>query len=412
MSDQPPSGPADPWPPAASSDARPADPTSAPPPPATDPLRAPGPSTWPAAAPPGQPTTPVPGVPGQPAAVDPAAAGNAGFAAPGQPAEPGQAGWAHPTAPPPQGWIWPASGGLVPADPYGYGHPYGWYPAGAGWDPNDPLVTPPHAGFGEWFSRCTGAVRRGWRLLLPIMLLTQVVPGAVLSALSLALGPSSQVGTAPDGAPVLPDGYFPHVAALLGVAFVGSLLIGLVQSLGWAAGTWVVARQAAGEPVALGPALRYGLRRALGLWGWTLLVSVLMGVGLCFCVLPGIYLAFALSLTGPVYLFERENPIGRSFRIFHQRLGPVLGRVALVAAVVILGSMVGGVLEQVGLLPFGDRPLAEPGAGVGALAVVVLAAALVAPVYLVQLVGLLATYAEHRAHEGPVNSARLAAELG
>ncbi|WP_245718622.1 hypothetical protein [Micromonospora rhizosphaerae] len=303
----------------------------------------------------------------------------------------------------------------MPAGPYPAlpGQPYGWYPAGAGCDPNDPLVTPPNAGLSGWFSRCTGALRRSWRLLIPIMLLTQAAPAAAVSLLSLGLNPSAQLETLPgDGSAPLPDGYLADVAAFGGAVLLGSLLLGLLQSLGWAAGTWAVTRQAAGEPADLGGALRYGLRRALGLWGWTLLSSVLIGVGVCFCVLPGIYLAFATALAGPVYLFERENPIGRSFRMFHERFGPVLGRLALVAAVLIVGSVVGGVLESVGMLPFGTDPLATPGATAGAVAVIVVAAVLVVPVYLVQLVGLLATYAEQRAHEGPVNAARLAAELG
>ena len=120
----------------------------------------------------------------------------------------------------------------------------------------------------------------------------------------------------------------------------GSLVVGLVQAVGWAAGTWVITQQAAGQPASLDAALRYGLRRALGLWGWTLLVSLLIGIGFCFCVLPGIYLAFALSMAGPVYLFERHNPIGRSFRMFHDRLGLLLGRVALVAVAVIVGTLI------------------------------------------------------------------------
>lgn len=379
MSDQPPSGSAEPGSPAPSDPGRPADPT---------------PPTSPAVEP------PIPSAPGS---------------------------W-DPAATQPQGWVSPSSEGLTPTgpyaawppagdQPYGWypttgGHPYAWYPAGGGWDPGDPLVTPPHAGFGGWFSRCVGAVRRGWRLLLPIMLVTQAAPAAALSMLSLAVGPTGEVGTAPDGAPILPEGYYGDLVAFFAVLIVGSLLLGLVQSVGWAAGTWVVTRQAAGEPVALGAAFRYGLRRAPGLWGWNLLAGVLIGVGLCFCLLPGVYLGLALALTGPVYLFERDNPIGRSFRIFHQRLGQVLGRVALLGAIVLVGALIGGVLETVGLLPFGDRPLASAGSALGALAVTVLAAVLVAPVYLVQLAGLLTTYAEQRAQEGPVTAARLAAELG
>jgi hypothetical protein len=174
----------------------------------------------------------------------------------------------------------------------------------------------------------------------------------------------------------------------------------------------VITQQAAGRPAGLDAALRYGLRRALGVWGWTLLVSLLIGIGVCFCVLPGIYLAFALSMAGPVYLFERDNPIGRSFRMFHDRLGMLLGRVALVGVAVIIGTLVPSFLESAGTNALGADPFASPGTAVGVVVVIGVAAVLALPAHLVQLIGLLITYAEQRAHEGPVNGATLAAELG
>ncbi|MFE9654179.1 hypothetical protein [Micromonospora sp. NPDC006431] len=363
----------------------------------------------------GQPVLPVPPgqpvVPGQfPPPTPPIGPGQPGYEVPG-----GQPWGAYPTDPAaqPQGWVWPAAGGPVPAGAWPGaampGQPYGWYP---GADPGDPLVTPPYAGIGGWFARCTGAVRRGWRQLLPIMLLTQTVPAAVISILTLVLLPTAQPTTAPDGAPVLPDGYFQDVFALYGLVLLAALIFGPLQSAGWAAGTWVVARQAAGEPAGVGAALRYGWRRALGVWGWTIVATLLISVGFCLCVLPGIYAAFAVALFGPIYLFERQEPIGRAFRLFHQRFGMVLGRVALVAAAVVVGSLAGAVIEGVGQLPFGAEPMATPGTAAGAVAVSVVAAVLVTPVYLAQLVGLVVTYAEQRAQEGPVNAARLAAELG
>ncbi|MFU8875211.1 hypothetical protein [Micromonospora sp. SL4-19] len=346
------------------------------------------------------------------------------FAAPAPPGQPGQPGYgaygqqhwgAYPPDPAgqPQGWVWPAAGGPAPVGTYpGHplpGQPYGWHP---GVDPNDPLVTPPYAGIAGWFSRCTGAVRRGWRQLLPIMLLTQALPAAVISVLSLTLAPSDQFGTGPDGAPILPDQYFPDLLTLYGAVFVVSLLLGPVQATGWAAGSWVVTRQAAGEAVGIGAAFRYGLRRALGLWGWNIVATLLITVGLLFCVVPGIYAMFALAVAGPVYLFERDNPIGRSFQMLHRRFGMMVGRVALVAVALVVGSVIGGMVELLGQLPFGTQPMDSAGTAVGAVAVAVLSAALVTPAYLAQLVGLLVTYAEQRAQEGPVNTARLAAELG
>ncbi|WBB66164.1 hypothetical protein [Micromonospora sp. WMMD812] len=334
----------------------------------------------------------------------------------GQP--PGAAqGWGQPPGVP-QGWGYPPAGGYPPgADPYGGqlwypGAPVpGWYPPGL--DPSDPLVTPPGAGLSGWFDRCGGAVRRGWRQMLPILLLTQVLPAAVLSVLSYGVDPSAkwETSTAQDPA-ALPDTFATDVATVLLVLIGGSLLIGLVQALGWAAGTWVITRQAVGEPVSVGAALRYGVRRALGLWGWTLAIGVIVGVGICFCVLPGIYLAFALSMAGPIYLYERDNPLGRSFRMFHDRLGMLLGRVALVVAAVVVFTVVASVLEGVGTAPFGLDPFASPGSALGVVAVISVAAVLALPAHLVQLVGLVVTYAEQRAQERPVNSAGLAAELG
>ncbi|SBT52243.1 hypothetical protein [Micromonospora narathiwatensis] len=373
---------------------------------------------------PGQGGVPVPpgqwGVPGQGGV--PTQPGQWGV--PGQGAAPGQPGFgayggqpwgAYPSDPAgqPQGWAWPAAGGPAPAGAYPGpampGQPYGWHP---GVDPGDPLVTPPYAGVGAWFARCSAAVRRGWRPLLPIMLLTQAVPAAVMSILSATFAPPDQLVAGPDGAMVLPAGYFPDFFTFYGVIIAASLLFGPLQSTGWAAGSWVITRQAAGEPVGVGAALRYGLRRALGLWGWTLLATLLFSVGLCFCVLPGIYVVFAVALAGPVYLFERENPIGRSFQIFHRRFGMVLGRVALVAVAAIGGALVGAVLEMIGQFSFGTHPMDAPGTAAGVVAVAVLSALLVTPAYLAQLVGLLVTYAEQRAQEGPVNTAQLAAELG
>ncbi|MEV4841963.1 hypothetical protein AB0K20_01835 [Micromonospora matsumotoense] len=314
----------------------------------------------------------------------------------------------------PVGWSYPAPGGPYPGYPPGGGGgfpPGGGYPpytAGA-WGPEDPLVNPPYAGLEGWFARCTGALRRSWRTLLPLMLLTQVVPGVAVSLLSLGMGPDATTLPA-DGS--LPAGYLSDLV-IYGVSVIlVALAFGVVQGVGWAGGTWVVARQAAGQPADLPGALRYGARRCLGLWGWMLVLGLLVGVGLCLCLLPGIYLAFALALAGPVYLFEGQNPIGRSFRMFHDRLGMVLGRVALVALAVFLGSVLGGVVESVGILPFGTDPFTAPGTAVGAVAVILVSAVLVVPVYLVQLVGLVVTYAEQRAQEGPVNVVRLVAELG
>ena len=456
MSDLPPSGSTEP-----AASGPPADPT-APPPPAADP--APGPSgatggttpgsgasgvdpwaghTGPVPIVPDQPgyDSPQPGVPnpaGQPAWGAPpgwTAPGDVppghtpqGWTAPGTPPQgwtaPGTPpqGWTAPPGTPPPGWgggpaypgypmpgaAYPVPGAAYPV-PAGPGAYAGWYP---GIDPQDPLVNPPHAGIGPWFARCTAALRRGWRQLLPIVLLTQVVPAAVIGVLTLVFSPEGELATAPDGAPVLPAGFWGQMFAFYGVLLAAGLVFGLLQATGWAAGTWVVARQAAGEPTGLGAAFRYGMRRALGLWGWTLLVSLLAMLGTCLCVLPGIYVTFALALFGPVYLFERREPIGRAWRMFHNRFGMVLGRVALVIAVLLAATVLDAVVGGISGAAFGVEPMNAVGTAIGAVVLAVFGALLATPAYLAQQVGLVVTYAEQRAQEGPVNAARLAAELG
>ncbi|MET8063806.1 hypothetical protein [Micromonospora sp. NPDC005211] len=300
-------------------------------------------------------------------------------------------------------------GAAYPA-PAGPGAYAGW-PSGV--DPQDPLVNPPHAGIGPWFARCAAALRRGWRQLLPIVLLCQVLPAAVISIISLVLPPDVELTTGAGGAQALPTGFWGQLSAFYGATLFAALAFGALQALGWAAGAWVVARQAAGQPAGLSAALRYGLRRALGLWGWTIVDSLLVTIGTCFCLLPGIYLTFALALFGPVYLFERVDPIGRAWRMFHNRFGMVLGRVVLVIGAVLVATVVlDAVLRSISVTVFGVEPMGAVGTAIGAVTLAVSGALLAAPAYLAQQVGLVVTYAEQRAQEGPVNAAQLAAELG
>ncbi|MFG3683633.1 hypothetical protein ACGF5H_26360 [Micromonospora chalcea] len=339
-----------------------------------------GPSGWTApgaAPPPGYPTTP------------------------GYPAGAPQAGWGgYPASPMP--------GGAYPV-PAGSGAYAGWFP---GIDPQDPLVNPPHAGIGPWFARCWGALRRGWRQLLPIVLLTQVVPATVIGVLTLIISPDGQMATAPNGAPALPEGFWAQTLGFYGAILFAGLIFGALQAMGWAAGTWVIARQAAGQPAGLGAAFRYGLSRALGLWGWTIVVSLLVTLGACFCLLPGLYAALALALFGPVHLFERRDPVGRSWQMFHSRFGMVLGRVMLVVAALVAATLLDVVLAGINVELFGVEPMGAVGTAIGAVTITVLSAVVAAPTYLVQQVGLVVTYAEQRAQEGPVTAAQLAAELG
>jgi len=316
------------------------------------------------------------------------------------------------TTPPPVSgpYHYPGQPGDYPGQPAavmpGYDAPWQGY-----LDPNDPLVTPPDGGVNGWWARAVAAYRRSWRSAGVIIGLTQTVPAMAFSVLSLnylgAFGPAA--GSTEPLTTAEAEAQLSRAFGFLGITLVAVILLSFVQALGWAAGTWAVTREAAGAPAPLGDAFAYGLRRAPGLWGWTLLSGLITVVGFCACILPGFYLIFALALMGPVYLFERDNPIGRSFRLAHANVGGVLGRLAIIAAVLIGGQFFAGVVQNVGFVAAG---VANAGAITPAGAVfAIIGTALTLPFTIFQLVSLITTYAEQRAREVPVTVTQLAGAL-
>jgi hypothetical protein len=276
-------------------------------------------------------------------------------------------------------------------------------------DPTDPLVPPPGGGFDAWFSRLTATLRRSWRSLLVVLGLTHALPSVAFGVIALVyLGTFTSIYSLnqPTGAQDEPGAIF---GGFLVLAIVLGVVISLVQSLGYAAATWIVAREAAGEPAPLGAAMRYGLGRMVGLWGWTLAYGIIVGVGFCLCILPGVYFGLALALFGPVYVFERENPFGRAWRMFHDNFGPVLGRVALIAASVIAVQVVVSLLQNI-LTVVGGGPNSSAAVAIGLVMGLIGVLVMLIPT-MIQVVGLVITYAEQRARQGPLATRQLAAEL-
>jgi len=277
-------------------------------------------------------------------------------------------------------------------------------------DPTDPLVPPPGGGFDAWFSRLTATLRRSWRSLLVVLGLTHALPSVVFGVFALvyigaftSVYSLNQPATGADAPGAAFGGFL-----VLAIAF--AVVISLAQSLGYAAATWVVAREAAGEPAPLGEAMRYGLGRMVGLWGWTLAYGIIVGVGLCLCILPGVYFGLALALFGPVYVFERENPLGRAWRMFHDNFGPVLGRVALVAASVVAVQVVVSLLQNIATVA-GGGPDSTAAAAISLVIGLFGVVVMLVPT-MIQVVGLVITYAEQRVRQGPLATRQLAAELG
>jgi hypothetical protein len=286
--------------------------------------------------------------------------------------------------------------GQVPA--YGYQVPPSAYP---GTFAGDPLVTPPGEGFSGWFRRLVGILRRSWRRIVAITLITYGIPLAVFGVLIDLTVPRFTTVTNADGTqvPHLDAIYFPLFVTLgIGVAIVVGYLTGVAN----AAVVWSVTREAAGQAAPLGDALRYGLRNGVRLWGWSLLYGLVVLAGSCACLLPGLYCALAGCLYAPIALYARgQNPISTSFSMINKNLGPSLGRMAALVAVVYAARLV--LTVPVLLVTAASQVAGNVLSGIVDL--------VTAPLAVLVTLGTVLLFAELRARVYPTTTAALAAEL-
>jgi hypothetical protein len=309
--------------------------------------------------------------------------------------------------------------------PQGYLPPLSAYQplAPEGFDPNDSLVNPPDAGINGWFNRVAGLFRRSWKSMVVIFTITYVIPSIVLAIIFtgatffLIAGIVNGLPNR-DGAPLKSDvdinGIAIGIPVLIAVVLVVIVLAILTEMAGYAAATYAVTRQATGQRVGLGEALGYGFRRCLGLTGWQFVAGLLAVAGFVACIIPGLYVYAATALFGPIYLFERRRPIGRSFAIFNNNFGRVLGRLALILCAMVAASVLNSIVANLGTLATGNlgNTDLELSALVASQAVSSLFGIVIElPLTMITFAGILLTYSEQRGHEGPVNAATLAAEL-
>ncbi len=239
---------------------------------------------------------------------------------------PGNPGGQYPTGQYPTGQYPPQyPAGQYPPQYAGGQYPQGAYPGGQpAYAVADPLVA---TSFSDWWTKVIGVLTRSWKPLLFIQLAT-VVPGIIIAALVTALA-AVAIGTESTA--------FSIVAALVGL--IGALVLIVVMFLAQGVSVFVVAKEATGEQVDFGSAVRLAAQRALPLLGWSLLAGVLVVLGLIL-ILPGLYLliVFGASLTGAV-IFERAG-IGRTFSLVNPAFGQTLGRLLSFALAVIVYSAI------------------------------------------------------------------------
>ncbi|THV41226.1 hypothetical protein [Glycomyces buryatensis] len=225
-------------------------------------------------------------------------------------------------------------------DPYwstqGGGEPSGRFSGG------DPLVSDTFEG---WWNASLGVVQRSWRPIGLILLVGVVLPKWVFGSYqSLVSRDASFEGT--DWAE-MSQAWQPGPAASIFGGLLGLALLYLTASSGLAA-TRTAAAEAAGGFLSLGEAFRFGFRRGWKLWLWLMLAWLSIGVGLVLCVLPGLWIAFALSLMIPAATFEKHrSPYARSFQLTHSKFWAALGRLIIVVLVMFAANLL---IAIIGLL--------------------------------------------------------------
>jgi lysylphosphatidylglycerol synthetase-like protein (DUF2156 family) len=118
-------------------------------------------------------------------------------------------------------------------------------------------------------------VRRGWRAIAAVLLVTMVLPVLLLSGLTAACV-AVGAGISPHGKGT---GVVLVAAIFTGPAFlVLAVGCGLVVARGWTGAVWAAATAGSGRPAGIGDALRWSRRRSSLLWGSYMIgVAVLAG---------------------------------------------------------------------------------------------------------------------------------------
>ncbi len=205
----------------------------------------------------------------------------------------------------------------------------------------DPLISPDFSG---WWQRGTAIARTSWRPLLTLQLIGAVVafvmrgPTGVYQAIVARDLTNSAAGTTRATLSLGP------LLAGTGLSLLGVILMLLVSALVTLASVHVVVASATGVQLSVGDALRGGVRRLMPLIGWQLLASLIIVAGACACLLPGIYFGAVFAVLAPIVAFERVNPIGRSFKLFHGNLAVSTSRIATIFGVFLGVAIVAGIV--------------------------------------------------------------------
>ncbi len=266
----------------------------------------------------------------------------------------------------------------------------------------DPLLP---RDFSNWWSNLVEMVRRSGSKVASVLAVWSLVPviGTVLfdqQSQRFVNGGPMAAGATDQISPEQQDEmmrWLGDYLAFAGTWIVITILLSYLTSAGLASAIRIVLADAAQRPITFGEAMAYGARRGLVMWGWNVIVLVCVLVGVCLCVLPGLYLALAFSLFAPIVVCEGGSAMARSMRLIHRAFGAMLGRVALLAAFGFGLSLVGGTITS-------TATTMGVAWSVAVIIGVIVNLAVQVATMTVMSGGLLITYAESRAGEGSLTS--------
>ena len=191
--------------------------------------------------------------------------------------------------------------------------------------------------------------RERWRPLTACGLIAAVPVAALDAVIALQRG-SDPFAVRPASTPAQPA---------LDVTLLPSVLSLILYAVVSAACVHIVARARDGRDVGWSQALGLGLRSAAGVVVASIVVFAAVALGLVALVLPGIWIAVALSLTTPALVLERLAPLaalrrsyalvrGRWWRTAGVMAFGVLLAIALVLVILIPASALGASVEGLG----------------------------------------------------------------
>jgi len=290
------------------------------------------------------------------------------------------------------------------------GHPaYAYPPPGWPAPPPDPVVP---TSLGGWFDSWMRVFRRSfWRLSLIALIVggvLLVLVGGCLWVIYLVTGPTATGATSD-----------PPVAVVVVSLTTVFLVVFAAFMVGQAASTYLAVMDAAGRPATISDALRLGARRALPLFGWSLLAAAAVTIGIVLLVVPGIYLAVVFNASlACVVVIERDG-IGRCLELIKNRFWATFGRLLLGWLVVEAYRFVAQLVLLLVFAALFALMVPDQTAGPGVAATIYLSlfgivalAVLVLPAVVASTAITVVTYGELRGHENPsTTTERLADEL-